>query len=464
MLLAIATLVACGPRVDLPPLAALDTSELLPVVATQHKAMQAQIEKSPNDATVNGRYGLVLATYGRDESADIAFKRARLLAPKASRWAFYHSFVLRRLGKTDDALAATEAGLAASPGQIDLVVKRGEMLFDLARFDEAEAMLDEALAENPTYPLAQFYKGRINVQRKAWPQAIEHFEKMLSDGIRVKEVYFNLATAYRMTGESEKSAAMLKLSQGGSHIKIAGFDPVNMKFDTLNVGDQPHVLRAAEHYRKGNVEKAIAELELAHEKDPDNIGTHVNMIRMYGHNKQIDKAKYHYDKAIAIDPEFNQIESNLGFAFQTVGDFENAAIAYAKAAERKPDDAAIQAELAFALGKSGKLDQAIVHFEKSLELQPVNRDLRYMLGEAYVKERDFPKAISMLNSALTPEDQKTIVVLRSLARTHVLTSNKEAALASLNQGLELAAKFDNQALVDALKADIERVKFARSAE
>ena len=142
-----ATLAACGPKVDLPPLAEVDTSELLTDVATQLNVTREKVDKSPKDATANGRYGLVLATYGRDEAADIAFERARLLAPKEARWAFYHSFVLRRLGATEQALAVADAGLAVSPDQIDLVVKRGELLFDLARFDEAEVMLDKALAE-----------------------------------------------------------------------------------------------------------------------------------------------------------------------------------------------------------------------------------------------------------------------------------------------------------------------------
>ena len=463
LLVVLALLTACGPNVELPPLATIETSKLLNDVAIQLDSARQQVIDSPNDSTLNGRYGLVLATYGRDEAADIAFRRARLLAPKEARWAFFHSFVLRRMGKTDEALAAVDTGLRLSPDQIDLLVKRGELLFDLARFDEAEQDLDKALLENPTYPLAQYYKGRIHSQRKEWQEAAQRFEKMLGDGIRVNEVHFHLATAYRMLGESEKAQTQLDLSQAGSQLKIAGFDPVNMTFAELNVGDQPHILKASEYYRRGDVEKAIDELEIAHEKNPDNVGTHVNLVRMYGHNKQLDKAIDHYERAKAIDPEFSQLDSNLGFAYQTAGDFENAAIAYARAAEREPGNGAIQAELGFALGKTGNLDQAIIHFERSLELKPENRDLRYMLGEAYLKQKQYPEAIRTFKSALTPEDQKTIVVLRSLAAAQVLTSNREAAMEAMNQALELANRFDNQALVDALKADIERIRFSRSA-
>ncbi|MEM7081723.1 MAG: tetratricopeptide repeat protein [Pseudomonadota bacterium] len=455
-------LAACGPSIDLPELPAVDTSALLADVADQLDANRARVEKSPGNATLAGRYGLVLATYGRDEAADVAFQRARLLEPDEARWAFYHAFVLRRLSQPDAALSAIEAGLSAQPDQIDLVVKRGELLFDLARFDEAEANFDQALNRNPKYPLAQYYKGRIHMTRSEWPEAIKRFENMIQDGILVNEVHFNLATAYRMNGDAALAEEQLALSQGDSQLKIAGFDPVNMKFDTLNVGDQPHVLRAARHYRSGNLNEAIAELRLAFDKNPNNAATHANLIRMYGQSRQLDKAIEHHELGKAIDPNYALLDSNMGFAYASSGDFANAVDALTRAAEQSPNDAAIQAELGFALGKTGRLDEGIERMQQSLELNANNRDLRFILGEAMVKQRRFPEAIQLFESAFVPGDPKTVAIMRALARTHMLSSNPSAAAATLTDAIELADSLGKPDMVEALEADLERVTVASS--
>jgi len=453
---------ACSQNAELPSMAIEDVSSLLPVVANQLETLRAQVDKSPKDADLNGQYALALATYGRDERANTAFQRARLLAPSDARWALYQSFVLRRLARTEEALLVADEGLSASPGQIDLMVRRAELLLDLGQFDEAETLLDAVLVENAAYPLAQFYKGRIHVQKGQWPLAVERFSKMLNDGIRANEVHFNLANAFRRVGQPEKAVKHLEISQSGGQTKIEGFDLIIREFNVLNLGDQPHVVRGATYYRNGNISKAIAEFEQAYQKNPDNIGTHVHLIRMYGHNRQLDKALEHYNKAVSMDPGFNQLESNLGFAYKVSGDYANAAEAYGKAVERKPNDATLQAELATSLDKSGHLEAAINHYEKSLELNPANRDLRHSLGDAFIAFGDFNKARDVLKSALKPEDQKTIVVLRSLAKSYVLSGDNTAAQESLGSALNIARKYDNQRLVDALTKQLDELKSSQS--
>ncbi len=462
VLFCLSVLTACGPQIELPPLPSVSTEGFLDDVKKQIQGARASVDANPTDSQVNGRYGMILGAYGHDPAASVAFDRARRLSPDQPRWAYYHSFILRRLGKTQEALQALDAVLAVNPGQLDALARRAEVYFDLARFDEAQRDVGQVLASNARYPLAQYYAGRIHSQRKEWPEAIARYERMLNDGINVTEVHNHLGAAYRMIGNTDKAAHHLTRARSNSSLKIAGFDPVIKKFNELNVGDQPYVVRAAEFYRRGELDKALGELKIAHKKNPDNVGTHVHLVRFYGQAKNLNKSLYHFRRARELDPNFSQLHSNMGFAYQYAGQYDDAVSAYQEALRQAPDRPGVHAELGFVLRKSGELEQALVHYEQSLKLQPVNRDLRFILGETLVSMRRFPDAIRTFQSALTPVDQKTIEVYRALARTHMLSANREAALDALQQAKVVAIDYGNDAMIKALDSDINKVNHGHS--
>ena len=113
-----------------------------------------------------------------------------------------------------------------------------------------------------------------------------------------------------------------------------GHDPAaSVAFDRARrlSPDQPHIVRAAEFYRRGELEKALAELQIAHEKNPDNVGTHVHLVRFYGQAKNLDKSLYRIKRARELDPNFSQLHSNMGFAYQYAGQSDNAVSAYRQA-------------------------------------------------------------------------------------------------------------------------------------
>jgi len=435
----------CGPSVQLPELPSVSTDKMLPDVAAQLTSARAAVDKKPRSHQTNGQYGLVLATYGRDDAADIALRRARLLSPRTAEWDFFHSFVLRRKGDFDNALEAINDGLSVRKNHVDLLVKRGELHFDLGQFDLAEKDLRSALEQNPTYPLAQYYLGRIHVARKNYDKAAERFEKMLDDNINAREGYFPLASVYTLQGNTDKAALNRAKSE--------------------RAGDQPHLVRAAEHYRKGQVQAAINELELAREKNPDKVDIHAHLVRFYGQMGNLEKSEFHFDIANKIDPNFSQLHDNMGFAYQSAKRYAEAAKAYRKAAEVTPNDAGVHAELGFALSRLDQLEEATQHFTRSLELQPSNRDLRFIFGDTLLRMRRYADATEMLSSALTPVDHKTIAVNRILARAHALSGNHAAAIESLEDAIALAKEYGTEAMIADLVADIDRVEHAkRNAE
>lgn len=458
----VCTALGCAGELDAPAIPQVDTTQMLPAVAEQLQAARARVERKPRDPEANGYYGLVLATYGRDEAADAAFVRARTLEPDHAPFALYHSHVLRRLGRTQDALDAIDVVLARTPDQVHALTMRARLHFEQARYDQARADIDRALELEPDYAMAQYYAGRLLAQDGQWEAATRRFERMLGQGIAANEVHTHLATAYRMLGRSDDAAHHLAKAGGGSNIKIDGYDPVTRELNKLNVGDQPHVVRAAEFFYRGEIDRAIDELKIANEKNPKNVGTHVHLVRFYGQKGQLDKALEHYEQAYALDPKFSQLHSNLGYAYQVAKRHEEAVAAYREALALNPHRASLHTELGYALLQSGDPDGAIEHFQKSLELEPDNRDLRFVTGETMLRMRRYPEAIAMFDTALAPRDQKTAGVYRGLARAHAASGNRAAAVEALEGAHGVATEYGNDALAAALDEELARLRGDRA--
>jgi tetratricopeptide (TPR) repeat protein len=72
------------------------------------------------------------------------------------------------------------------------------------------------------------------------------------------------------------------------------------------------------------------------------------------------------------DPNLHLIYYKIGYTYDMMGKYAEAAAAYQKATELKPDQAAYYNNLGNVLAKLGKIDQAQAAYEKSASLDPAN--------------------------------------------------------------------------------------------
>ena len=451
---------ACAKPPELPSLPDIQTTDLLPAVREQLENARQAVLANPNDADANGEYALVAHAYDYSEAADTLYERARRLAPRNPRWPFYQSAVLQRMGDLDAALVALDDALALAPEHVDVMAKRGEALYLLNRVEEAEAQLQSVVDRNEHYPLAQFYLARMLLDKQQWQAAVTRYQSLLQEGLDVREVHQGLGVAYRGLGRAEDARRHLQIAARDHGLVIASYDPINMTVAKFNQGDQPHLLKAREYYYRGDLQSAENELLAALEKNPDSLGAHQHLIRIYAERKQVDNARRHYERVMALEPENPLAHASWGLALRNAGDIDGAVVAFTRAVDLDPADPKTKIALAGALGRAGRHEQALQVIDDSLELDPASRDALALRGNSLVALARYEEALETLEQARTPADNKTPMVLIGIAKAQVETGRREEAIETLTTAAEMASEYGNAALFRAITKEIELLQNA----
>jgi tetratricopeptide (TPR) repeat protein len=463
--LLIGLLSACADEpVDLPPLPVASTEGFLPAVRAQIDAARAAVEKSPLDARKNGDYAMILHSYDHSEHALIMYDRALRLAPRDPRWPYYRSAVLQRLGDLDASLAALDHALALSPAHIDVMTKRGEALFLLGRLDEAQAELARVVERNPNYPFAQFYLGRLRIERQEWEEAVEVFEDLLTRGLNLRDVHQNLGVAYRMLDRIDEARRHLDIAAHDHGLFIKSYDPINRVIAKLNMGDQPHLLAAREHYASGNLSAAERELRVAVGKNPDSLGANVHLIRIYAEQDNVEAARRHYRRVMDIEPSNAIAHANWGLALHRDGQLQEAADAFRHAIRTDPRNAEFHLALGHVLNQSGEHEAALAELDESLVLQPESRDAHYLRGSSLLALGRYADALQALQQARLPEDAKTSLVLSALARTYRALGRNDMAIQQFEVAISMAQKYDNVVLAGSLEGELKQLRESDSRD
>ncbi len=120
-----------------------------------------------------------------------------------------------------------------------------------------------------------------------------------------------------------------------------------------------------DHYKANRLKKALEELSLAIETDPQNVEAHFWRARTYIRLEQFDNAIADLKKVVDLDPRYSRAYDNLGWLFM----------------------------------RRNKYDQSLAHLNKSIELKPDNGWAHYMRGRVFFNKGDFQKAFENASAA-----------------------------------------------------------------
>ena len=115
---------------------------------------------------------------------------------------------------------------------------------------------------------------------------------------------------------------------------------------------------------------------------------------------QIDESIRHYNKAIAIKPDYAEAYSNLGNTFQEQGNLEKAINAYNIAIDIQPKYADAYNNLGNTLHLQGRLDKAIDAYKQALNINPNLSDAFYNMGNALRQKGRIEEALTAYNNAI----------------------------------------------------------------
>jgi len=160
---------------------------------------------------------------------------------------------------------------------------------------------------------------------------------------------------------------------------------------------------------------------------------------------------------IDVTPRNALAYKNLGSAFASAKQYEQARVQYLKGIEIAPNDSELHASLAGALTQMGKIDDAIEEYRKAVAISPDLAAAQYGLGNLLAKQRKYQEAIAAYSEALRVEPKHRDATLNLGNALASLGKLDEAAVFFL-KALELRPK-DADACVNLGRLRIKQQRF-----
>jgi tetratricopeptide (TPR) repeat protein len=454
----------CSSRPDaqkeaLPSVPKLDLASYRPQLRTPAEKAYQALQAKPSDPDANGKLGMLLHAFEQTESAEICYRRARILDPKRFQWAYYLGLVQALDGKNEAAAASLRDAIQIDPGYVPARIKLAEVLLSLGRLDESREMCQAILKDNPQAAPAYYWLGRVASANGQTALAEEQYQKACELWPTYGTAHYALALAEQKSGKQDEAqrhmAAYQKYKADGDPQPE---DPMLQAVQSLDNTALAHLMKGVDFENAGQMEQAIAEHEEAVRQDPKLVQAHANLIALYGRAGRAEKAEQEYRATVALNPNLPQSHYDYGVFLTTREHFREAEACFRKALESSPNYAEAHSNLGAMLERRGKFEDALREYQAAIENKPNFRQAQYQLGHLLLVQHKATEAIAHLSQTLTPEDGDTPRFLFVLGVAYAEAGDFASAERNLQQAGQRAAALGQEQLVEQIRAILVKVE------
>ena len=274
-------------------------------------------------------------------------------------------------------LKAIKKSLLNQPRNIDLIFKKGYVLYQLKKYKMAADTFSHAIKIKPGFAEAYNARSIAHHELGKFTDAIIDCEKALKIKPEYKESFFNLARSQQKINQTDKAIQ--------NYTKAISLDRNYLKA----------FLGRAESWKiKNNPEKAVED----------------------------------YNKAVSIDPSSTIALLNRGVALKQLDRFTDAVADYRKAILLKPDFVEAHANLGNTLQELGKIDDAKESFARAISLEPNFMEAHLYLFELLEKTNDVEGLLAALDGVKPKSNRETADFLFYKALAHFRKEGHDEAL------------------------------------
>ena len=206
-----------------------------------------------------------------------------------------------------------------------------------------------------------------------------------------------------------RGAAMAK--KGKLDEAIAEFNmAVMIKSDCL----EGRVNAAVILIEQGKLDEATDRLNKVLELDPNHGPAHVSLGVILGKRRMLEQAMAHFDTALKLDPDNSPAHANMARALQAKGMLEEATAHFRAASDLDLEDPLGHFLLANVLLARRMVEEAVEHLEKAVEIDPRFVNAHLMLGNALAAQGTFDTASAQFQKAIAI-DPDNLTAINSLA-------------------------------------------------
>lgn len=376
-----------------------------------------EVEPPPLTDKEKAQLAVIIGTayYNRGKEGDMeraveAYRKATELDPELRQARRNFGMLLYADGKYREALDAFNSELAAGYQDAELLYYVAQALYEVFHAEErrepgqreaARIAMEKVLVERPEDEKVQRWLAYINLESGRYDEAIRLLEGIVDAHPFSAEYNKMLATAYQRKGDLEKALEQLEIAA-----RLVPPDQKTCK-DLAYLNEQQNLPEAAAIW-----------LEKAYAKDPDKMPPedHLYAGVLYQGAGRLEEARSHLEKVPESDPEYPDAQSRLAWIFEDLGQDEDALKAYENVVRARPQDG--QAHLAAGdiyLARKD-LEKALAAYAKAAALPDTKADGLAGLAEVAYDKRDLEGAVKHYQEALAedPKNTRYLTALREI--------------------------------------------------
>ncbi len=367
--------------------------------------------------------------------AALAYERAIRLEPKEFSWKYYLGLVEQQLSQPEKALDSFTAALRIRTGYVPAMLKRGDLLYQLARFKESGEEYESVLAQDSSSAEALYGLARVKYATKDLSAAEELYRRACQSYPSFGAAYYGLGLVSKSKGNEAESIKYFEQAQRFTTDRPPVADPVFNQMAELATGVYYHLAQGDQLAHKGQMEQAARLNEEMLKRDPENFTFVLNLLYLARFLDRFDDGELEnlYATAKRLDPQVPLIYDYYGAALARQGKNDAAAAAFRKAIELNPDYGEAHAWLAEILEKQNRPADAIDHYQRALATQSSDRETQMKLWRVLIIQGRSREAIPQLLPALKLDDSYSSLRLVLLGEAYRTTGEPGKARDYLEQ-------------------------------
>ena len=307
--------------------------------------------------------------------------------------------VLAANGDAPAALRAFDRSLELEAGYAPTHWRRGDLLQELDRLEQAEAAYRGAIRLEPHGAQGPLGLARVHLARNEPAEAVRVLEPLVERDPRVQLANGLLARAYRQLGKKNRADRALQREERADAAALS--DPWTAEVMQRAVGLRVSVDRASAALRAGDARTARLVLEPLHATHPEEMAVVDLLARSFLLEERYAEALAVLDRARVVDDDHFRLELTRGRA----------------------------------LAGAGKPAEGLVHLEKCVRDNPRFGEGWTRLGEVQLQLERHEEAERSFRHAIV-EGQDTMRDWALLGRASLLRGDHQGAIATLRNGLE----------------------------
>jgi len=195
---------------------------------------------------------------------------------------------------------------------------------------------------------------------------------------------------------------------------------------------------------RGQLDRAIAEVQKLLLLEPASVNGHVSLGKLYEAQGEFDSASAEFQTALRLKPDSvdarNAI-SRIGKAYISEGQLDKAMTGFQSVMRLRPDDATTHIELGKVYASQGRFDKAIAELQAALRLKPDSAVAHIGIGNVYTAQGQLDRAIAEFQTALRLKPDSAIAHF-GLGNVYTAQGQLDKAIAEFQTALRLKPDFD----------------------